>query len=413
MMHLNIEIFFRKRFNIKWFNKVIEKKDINYDWEYLSAHPNIDWNIISNNINLPWNWKYVSINPNITIDIVKSNPHIKWNMVDVYTKLKVTQKNLDDIEHTHPFLWVLSSYNKNAPTKHLDNVLSKLLKEDINYDSNEYESFITKRYKYYYNSDEYYYHQRTHIFIPTVINSYFIDKLLWYLCLHPNLTFDLIKKYHNLNWSWFFLSQHRCITWDIIKNNLNYNWSPISLYQNPNITYDLIKSTNYFELIDKNYKNNNKKFLFTFFKNPNINFDIFDKILEEEYKNSYIDTQWYDTIPSNIGIKWNELNKRLPYHLYNILSRNPNINFDIVKKHKHKNWEFKNVIFNSSIMKDIVIKEKNFSDEYYYNHSYDIRDIIQPIDELLDNYIYRMKKTYNILNKYVNSDISIMIILNL
>ena len=64
-------------------------------------------------------------------------------------------------------------------------------------------------------------------------------------------------------------------------------------------------------------------------------------------------------------------------------------------------------------MKDIVIKEKNFNEEYYSNHSYNLSDIIQPMDELLDNCIYRMKKTYNILNKYVNSDISIIIIRNL
>lgn len=270
-----MEQTFRRLCYDKWFDKIIKINNNEYDWEYISAHPNVDWNIISKNINLPWNWNYVSINPNITIDIVKSNPNIDWNMINVYTKLQVTQKDLDDIENTHPFLWVLSSYNKNAPIKHLDKVLSKLQEKDINYHSKEYESFIKRKYKYMYNSSEYYYNYYTHIYIPVVIDSYFINKLLCYLCFHPNITFELIKKYKHLNW----------------------------------------------------------------------------------------------------------------------------------------NWE--SIIFNSSIMKDIVIKEQYHNITHYHKNPYNLSDIIQPMDELLDNCIYRMKKTYNILNKYVNSDISIIIIRNL
>ena len=42
-------------------------------------HDNIDWNIIKNNVAIPWSWIDVSNNPNITMDFIRENPGKDWD----------------------------------------------------------------------------------------------------------------------------------------------------------------------------------------------------------------------------------------------------------------------------------------------------------------------------------------------
>ena len=51
------------------------------EWNYngLSANPNIDLKYILNNPDKPWNWSWLSSNPNITIQDILNNPDKPWD----------------------------------------------------------------------------------------------------------------------------------------------------------------------------------------------------------------------------------------------------------------------------------------------------------------------------------------------
>ena len=49
-----------------WFQFILENPDKLWNWCYLSANPNITWDIVCANPDKPWNWGFLSLNPNIT-----------------------------------------------------------------------------------------------------------------------------------------------------------------------------------------------------------------------------------------------------------------------------------------------------------------------------------------------------------
>ena len=70
---------FRKRFTTVFkdylHNLYPYPKDISYqndEWTLFSKHPEVTWEFIVENYDLPWDWSAVSENPNITLEIVKS-----------------------------------------------------------------------------------------------------------------------------------------------------------------------------------------------------------------------------------------------------------------------------------------------------------------------------------------------------
>jgi hypothetical protein len=64
------------------FEMILNNLDINWDWYWLSQHPNITYeNIISKQ--LPWNWKGISANPNIDWKTVYNNPDKEWDFFHI------------------------------------------------------------------------------------------------------------------------------------------------------------------------------------------------------------------------------------------------------------------------------------------------------------------------------------------
>jgi hypothetical protein len=64
----------------------------NWSWGDLSEHPNITWEIIQANPDLPWCWFSVCKNPNITIKIILENPNYDWWFTQ-YNKFEKDFKN--------------------------------------------------------------------------------------------------------------------------------------------------------------------------------------------------------------------------------------------------------------------------------------------------------------------------------
>ena len=53
--------------------------DKDWDWNHISSHCCVTWDIIQAHPTIPWNWYCVAYNPNITIAIILENPDIPWD----------------------------------------------------------------------------------------------------------------------------------------------------------------------------------------------------------------------------------------------------------------------------------------------------------------------------------------------
>ena len=60
-------------------------------WNYyaLSENPNITWEHVRDNPNIPWDYYGLSCNPNITWEHVRDNPTLPWD----YHRLSVNKFN--------------------------------------------------------------------------------------------------------------------------------------------------------------------------------------------------------------------------------------------------------------------------------------------------------------------------------
>ena len=54
-------------------------QNIAWNFDTLSKHPSITWDIVKANKELPWNYAKLSRNPNITWDIIQANPDKEWD----------------------------------------------------------------------------------------------------------------------------------------------------------------------------------------------------------------------------------------------------------------------------------------------------------------------------------------------
>jgi hypothetical protein len=168
-----------------------------WDWNVLSQHKNITFDIINNNPNYPWNYDCVVQNPNITLEVLEKiiNREI-WNDKDI---------SISNISNNPNLTWVL---------------IDKY--PDIEW-------------------DWYYISQHPNITCD-IINENINKPWIWEsVSNNPNLTWDFIKQYPDIKWSWCFISQHPNITCDIIKENPDKPWLWGSVSSNPNLTFDFIE----------------------------------------------------------------------------------------------------------------------------------------------------------------------------
>lgn len=103
---------------MKFIEYIIEHIDASWNWESISANPNIKWEDINRYSELPWDFKGVSRNPNITLDMVYTIPTAKWsfgnlaknpNIIGIYT---VDRRYLNLIK---PHLSLINKYFSENP----------------------------------------------------------------------------------------------------------------------------------------------------------------------------------------------------------------------------------------------------------------------------------------------------------
>lgn len=303
--------------------KIKEKYGITEDnfYKLISSNPNITWDIISKNIDKPWDWYDIKNNPNITWDVIRDNPkelHKLWNFDSLYTKSSITSKGLIDLNN-------LISYDSNLPN--FWKQISR--KPDLTWD---------------------------------VIKECAYKPWDWfYISSNPTVTWDIINYNKYLPWSWISVSKNPNITWDIISSNPGKPWDWFGISSNPNITWDVVKNN-----LDK------KWVWYHISQNSNITWDIIS---------SNQDVGWdWDGISLNPTINL-EIVLENPDEKWNVelLCKNPNIsweimdnldNFDNFSKSKSKsNWYYitYNILYNTmQIYKERFIKKKLILNNFKY-----------------------------------------------
>jgi hypothetical protein len=53
--------------------------DLPWHWGWISEHPCVTFEIIKDNLHLKWKWYHILRNPNITYDIIQENPDMPWD----------------------------------------------------------------------------------------------------------------------------------------------------------------------------------------------------------------------------------------------------------------------------------------------------------------------------------------------
>jgi hypothetical protein len=240
-------------------------------------------------------------------------------------------------------------------------------------------------------------------------------KLIHFIKLHPNA-----------NWNWYVVSKCKGISWEDIKENINLPWNSIGIAENPNITYEILKK-NYdfysnilsltafnihkpmdfndeniydfidsypelsinpylcFTFVDKNLdkdwdwkelsmnknitanfvKNHlDKLYLRKLVKNPVMNLEILELILENKsyhsvydfykisqnpnfelswldvLKNANIDTVNMDLVVKHKNLSWSMIMESEKLKSISDIKYNPNVTFDIIQTNPQIKWDF-------------------------------------------------------------------------
>ena len=88
-----------------------EMPDKHWNWYYISENPNITMKFINDNPDKPWDWSWVSRNPNITMEDIFDNPEQPWDWTYISMKRSLTMKDI--LDHPEkPWSWYYISCNK-------------------------------------------------------------------------------------------------------------------------------------------------------------------------------------------------------------------------------------------------------------------------------------------------------------
>lgn len=168
----------------------------------------------------------------------------------------------------------------------------------------------------------------------------FLDNLDdWYnISKNINLTWELINKY--IKWNYYMLSKNPVITWKIFKENPYEPWDIYGLICNPNMTWEniqeLLLNTEYY----KEKLHCEKTFTQTLSCNPNMTLELLRAN--------------FDIIYLELGSMW-----KLPG-----LSRNPNINWEIINANPNISWDWDELSEHPNITFEII---KNNFDLFKFN----------------------------------------------
>jgi hypothetical protein len=180
--------------NITWQN-VMERRDINWNYEALSTNPNVTIEIVKSNLNREWDWLELTEHKNITTKMIMENPDLPWEFED-----RLTGKQPIDIEYIY---FCMEKLGHNLPWNCISS--SKYISWDV-----------------------------------IVANNLPWDKKS--VSSNINITWEIVCNNPNYGWDFGMLSANPNISWDIVVINSNLPWDFGKMSSNPNITAGIVFS---------------------------------------------------------------------------------------------------------------------------------------------------------------------------
>jgi len=220
---------------------VIETLEKPWDWNLLSANPNIDQEDVINFPHFPWNWAMFSMNPNLDFEFVlahrtygwnwlslSENPAINWNHVSAHLDLPwnwsvlPTNRNIRmETILSHPvFPW---GNVAKSPNLRLSHVLAHA-SQSVGHSGWDWFSITVNRNAW------------------TSADLLAHPDLPWHWPLISNdvqLTPELLTRLRD-KWNYESLSRNPSVTLDMIEAFPDHPWNWMRVSQNPNLTLDYV-----------------------------------------------------------------------------------------------------------------------------------------------------------------------------
>jgi len=301
--------------NITW--EIIKNNlDMPWAWFYVTENPNITWEIIKNNPDMQWHWRCIKRNPNITWDIVKSNLDIPWDWDSFFDEVDLPD---DDIYQKYE---IEPSYTKSNHFWKNYNAIEEILK------------FVKEHPEYSWNWE----------FLSKIVDKELLYKYPdndwnWDLISgSPNLSFEYVLEHLDKPWHWNRISLNPSITWENIKSNLDKNWDWYNISSNPSITWENIQSN-----LDKDWDwyNISEQHYITWdivISNPDIPWDWECLSMHQNIT--------LEHILSNLDCPWE----------WKYISYNPNLTADIIEQNMERDWDWYTIQQNYNIPCEDILR---------------------------------------------------------
>ena len=295
-------------------------------WDYYSLTRDIDFELIMENLDLPWDFKYLSTHPDLNNEILKQNIDLDWDFE--YLSSSIYDGYKDNIVEL-VLLFPDKDWNFRGLSCHKNisnDIVEKLIDKDWNFGQEG-------------------------------------------LSLNSSITLKLVLKYPEKDWHYGFLGlvNNESITWEDVKNNPQIKWDYNCLCSNKNITWEIFQE-------NQHLLNQNGDSYDALSYNPNITLDLVLQNLDKEWNYKFILRDNIESFSQIIGIPDNYISKGYVHTLNNLT-------IEIVLTNLDYDWNFDSLSI--KFIQDNETNLKEYPDFPWDFHK--ITDSIQSLELILAN----------------------------
>ena len=239
--------YISKNPNITW-DIVIQNPQIPWRWDGLSQNPSITMDIVLNNIKCPWVWKDLSYNASgtLTLEIVMAHLNKKWDWTQLSRCLPLYAEILDKYPEL-PWNWNYMSANKSFTPDFWESEISSYTTNHSPTNNNIFSkicgwvfptltSASTKPMRRW--DWNYFLSLNPSILIQTILDNPNYPWDWTTISCRKDATWEIVQKNLDKPWNWKMLSSSETITWDMVISNPQIEWDYTALLFNPNVTYE-------------------------------------------------------------------------------------------------------------------------------------------------------------------------------
>lgn len=236
-----------------------ELRVIHYD--ALSSNPNLTWEYVKENRDIPWSWHRLSGNSCITLDIVNDNPSEMWDYRGLSINPNLTWEyvqSLPDKDWDYDIIAKHPNITMELINSTMDNFTWNF--ENVTKNPNITWDFVKQHYTRWWSDNYVDLASNPNITIENIreltINPdeqtdligatlYTWEQCICMLSTNPRVTwFDIIESL-DLPWRMDKVTYNPNITLDIIEDNPDWDWDHMHISLNPNLTWDTVKKNGY------------------------------------------------------------------------------------------------------------------------------------------------------------------------